>query len=473
MTVVFPFFQGDVIALRELLLWIAQLGCSKNHEALLVADTATQWSDCLSLLEMALPAFHDVRLICTEQPVTGWPQGSNALFRCAAEEMAKRNQPFLWMEPDAIPLRIGWLDSISKAYEQCGKPFMGRTYRSTDPGVPSTMLSGIAVYPADTMNRIGALLNGRAFDVSIADGVVPQSAHTKLIQWFWGQPKLAPTFAKKKETNSPINTFTLETLESEAVIFHRNKDGTLLSLLRNRMFPCHHEVPLTIVMSFFRNDAVLAAKTLDWVRRLGTPPTYDILLNYEVGTPAPLVSSVVKTASQAFAHVYQTHYRRPTRGMNAPTVAFIHAAMTMQVSERPFLWMEPDTIPIKSNWLSVLQSEYDRCGKPFCGPIVPFRGHMNGTGIYPANTPERIPATMRSPGEVWDWKMRHEMIADCHDCSKVFFHTWGEIGGKLHPTDGPAPNFRNPGLFEQIPETAVIMHRCKDGSLIDELTKRL
>lgn len=418
--------------------------------------------------------FGTVRLSCTKQAVKGWPQGSNALFKHAAIEMKKIGEPFLWLEPDAIPLKPGWLDELEYGYKFCGESFFGRKYLNNMPGRNGHILSGISVYPADTINLVISKLNDReAWDVAIAPIVVPQAQDTKLIHWCWGTPELQPTFVEVKQPNSPVNILTLSSLEPEAVLFHRNKDGTLIKLLRKRLFPSLCKVPFTVVLSFYHDDAEQAHRTLEWIARLKTPKTHPMLICYETGVPSVMIAEILKAAHKSFTSVHHSQYRRPPRGTFAPTMAFIHAAHMMQKMGKPWLWMEPDTIPIKPNWLEVLQEEYDTCGKPFCGPIVPHRGHMNGTGLYPANTPELIPQTMRATGSVWDWKMKDEMITSCHDCSRIFFHTWGVIDGKLNPIEGPAPDFNGTGLINQIPETAVIMHRCKDGSLIGELEKQL
>lgn len=476
MTVALPFFQGDVAKLRDLIEWIGLLGGAKKHSAQFVADAATQWTDCVAMVKAAKAVFDDVSIVTTPSEVTGWPKGSNAMFRCAAEEMHKRSQPFLWLEPDAIPLRSGWLDSIVSAYDACGLPFMGRKYRNNMKGAPEsgTILSGIAVYPSDTFQRVGGLINERdAWDVSIASAILPYAGDTDLIQWLWGSKTKIPTFVDSLFPDSSPATLTLRNISQKAVLFHRNKDGTLIKLLKKRLFPSLHSEPFTVVLSFWRDDAALALETMEWMHRLGTPKTHPILLVYENGTPGNFVQAILKSAHKTFTKVHHSQYRRPQRGAFPPTVAFTHAAKTMQKMGNPFLWLEPDAIPIKPYWLGALQDEYDRCGQPFCGPIVPHRGHMNGTGIYPKNTPDLIPETMRSLHSVWDWKMKAEMIQSCHDCSDIFFHCWGEIDGKLNPIEGPAPNFLGSGLITQIPDTAVIMHRCKDGSLIEELSKTL
>lgn len=235
LTVVLPFHQKDAGATGDLLEWIGRLGGARNNPVLLVADAATQWTDCKRVLELARTIFKDATLTVTAKPVVGWPAGSNALFRHAAMEMDAMDSPWLWLEPDTIPLKTGWLDAIQSAYDKANRKFMGRIYASNSPRLPKHLMSGIGVYPADTLEIVGNWLESdRAWDVAIADVIVPQAADTPLVQWFWGQPGLAPTFAASKNGSSPINTFTLDSLEPDAVLFHRNKDGTLLRLLGHK-----------------------------------------------------------------------------------------------------------------------------------------------------------------------------------------------------------------------------------------------
>ena len=133
---------------------------------------------------------------------------------------------------------------------------------------------------------------------------------------------------------------------------------------------------------------------------------------------------------------------------------------------RNWLWLEADAVPLKARWLEVLQSVYDNCRMPFCGPIVATGMHLNGTAIYPANTPEICPRTMSHTNNAFDVEMKDEMIHLCKDIGHIFFHVWGVKDGRLNPLEGESPHFpKGSPLLNQIPNTAVVLHRCKDGSL--------
>lgn len=457
--------------MREWLEWVAQLGGAKNHEALLVADCATQWSDCLSIVDLAQAVFGRVELAATDKSVSGWPAGSNALFRHAAEEMNRRGQPFFWIEPDAIPLKSGWLDAIEAAYKTCGKPFMRQLYKSSPAEtIPADMMSGIGVYPADTIKTVGHLLNGNAWDVSIAKATTPHTADTSLIQSHWGALRSSPTFVQRQD-RTPPNAFTLQALHPDAVLFHRNKDGTLIHLLREKIFPAN-ATSFVVVFPFFHGDAPTACQTMEWIAELTRGKTHDVLLWQAEGRNDGWLGRIQSAARRAFRSVSHATYRsNTTRGFNG---GWLHAAQHMAQINRPWLWMESDVVPLKPDWLQVIQQRYDRCGREFMGPIIPDMGHMNGTGVYPPNVPQLCPNTIKAMQSTdygaWDMTMKPEMIHRCHDCSDIFQHAWVERGGNLQPHGhGEHPTFRDRQSLRRLLPNAVLFHRSKDGTLIQRL----
>lgn len=242
MIAVIPFHCGDHGSAAELLRWIQLLGGCPRQSAVLVADADTQWGHAIDLLDLANQTFRSATLITNDRPVKGWIEGSNSLFLTAAEHMESLKEPWLWLEPDAIPIKPGWLDRLQFVYGQANKPFMGWLYTFEHPQppiAPFPILSGVAVYPADAWSRLVKSIRfapNLAFDVASAPITAPNAAHTNLIQHFYGEKNLAPTFAESKSDTSPRNTFTLAHLHKDAMLFHRCKDGSLMRLLHRQMF---------------------------------------------------------------------------------------------------------------------------------------------------------------------------------------------------------------------------------------------
>lgn len=265
MNVVIPFHNGDARLAIDLVKWIGQLGLVRPGSIVLLYDSGTSEANISMVFESCREFDMSYK---TERSVSGWPAGSNVLFGLALESCSDLKGPWLWLEPDAIPLKAGWLDAIRKEYAACGKRYMGNVYVCNNPRLPNRLMSGIGVYPADAKNDLLHFTKTRiAWDVEAARFLVENCHHTKLIHHFWGIAGLPPTFAPTRTDSSPPNTFTLESIHKDAVIFHRNKDGTLMNLLKEiqtirtgAQFVKEMEATTPI-----KNDAELIAKIRDSV----------------------------------------------------------------------------------------------------------------------------------------------------------------------------------------------------------------
>lgn len=235
-TVVLPYHAGDYQLAKQLLEWIKELsGWSRQKSILLVGDSSVATEDRLALKAFASEIFSHVESLPTMAP-KGWPDGANQMWITAAKYIeGNYKNPWLWLEPDAVPLNPFWLDILAVEYANQPKQFMGHIEESTDPALPKRHLAGVAVYPVNAYSIMASSIKaGIAFDISGAPAVIQKTSHTPHIQHFWGQFDLPPTFVKERTAESPKNAFTLQHLKSDAVIFHRCKDGTLIPLLREK-----------------------------------------------------------------------------------------------------------------------------------------------------------------------------------------------------------------------------------------------
>ena len=472
MVVVLPFHGGDAQQAADLLLWIDRLGGAQAHDAILMVDGGVQWDVAVDFLSLANQIFRHVTIISLEESVSGWPRGANALFLRAAHHCAELNQPFLWLEPDCVPLAADWLDRIQHAYNG---GFLGHIYECNSPGLPRQLLSGVAVYPPNAYDIIHPRVGNQphlAWDVSAAEAILPLAKDSHLFHHYWGNKELPPTFVLRKTPGSPSNTRTLDLLRKGAVLFHRNKDGTLRRLVGAKL----GIAPLTnfmVVLPVCNHDVELMGRLLDWIGHLENSTTHEALVSYDATTIRGSVARIVSKASACFSVVHQTSYTIPKGTQFHQTAAWQHAARTMAGMNRPWLWLEADCVPLRPNWIAALQDEYDRCGKPFCGPILHERGHMNGTAIYPPDTPQLLQRTMSHTQNAWDVECRDEMGLNMYD-SALWHLAWGVQNGRLDPIGGEElPSFpKGSPLLAQIRRNAVIFHRDKTGSLIERLRER-
>ena len=152
----------------------------------------------------------------------GWPISCNKAFETMAwAAYQKYKQPFLWMEPDAVPLKQGWLNDIENEYKAKGRPFMG-DYVGIAGIVPNGVdhMSGIAVYHPDMPRLAPSIFNNEraAWDIASANQVTRQMAKTNLIQHDW-----VPT---KKWRRDHVD---LTCVKEGAVIYHPDKKGVLFN----------------------------------------------------------------------------------------------------------------------------------------------------------------------------------------------------------------------------------------------------
>ena len=238
---VIPYCVKDVDLTRKLLGWIARISPKlAPHACLLAADSAVPHETKVEFNTLAKSIFDfaETAIIAVPSDEVGWPKAANAMFRIASLHIESCFQlPWLWLEPDCVPMRASWLDEIALSYSRCPKKFMGALIQSSQPPMPPVHLAGCAVYPPDTgklMAEFCAPASTLAFDIGSAGFTVPRSMNTPLIHHHYGTMELAPTFKAAREPGDAVNVVTLDFVRKEAALFHRTKNGGLIDLLREK-----------------------------------------------------------------------------------------------------------------------------------------------------------------------------------------------------------------------------------------------
>lgn len=244
LVVVLPFTEFDFPQAFALLEWINELGGCPMHSCIILADCKVAYDKRESLLHLAMTAFADVEMISTPYPLPDekWPIGPNWMFATICEHMKDRSQPFFWLEPDCIPLKPHWLETLEAEYTTCGQPFLGNVIKNNDPAHPKINfhINGCAIYPPGsapifqpflwTKSTGGAII---AWDFAAGDNIARLTHNTDLIHHFWGTHQQPPTFANKKLPGSEDHVITPAFLNPKAVLFHRCKDNSLIRCLRD------------------------------------------------------------------------------------------------------------------------------------------------------------------------------------------------------------------------------------------------
>lgn len=237
-----PYCAKDSDLLKKCLAWMAELHPEgyPSHSCLLVADSAVAHTTKLELQGQAKTMFQTAATMIVQvpQPKQNWPEGPNFMFAAASRQIAESyRMPWLWFEPDAVPLCRQWLDAIAVAYQNSPRRFLGSLVPSNGQAdMPPIYLAGCAVYDTQAYHGMHTFTEGKkAFDIAAAPYTEPRAINTVLMQHFWGQPDLPPTFAMTPTSESSRNTLSLDIVHPAAVMFHRCKDGSLIDVLRQKL----------------------------------------------------------------------------------------------------------------------------------------------------------------------------------------------------------------------------------------------
>lgn len=242
LTVILPFTAADHQLALNLLDWIEHLDGQLPNPCVLIPDCKLSKGHIAAVEAKAKAVFASVTVVPTPTALKDekWPAGPNWMFETALTHWrgTKNTTPFLWLEPDCVPMKKGWLGMLGDTYQSVCKrrPYVGQVVLPGLPKLPTEMLSGVAIYPHDAwklmLNPMSQKRLTEAFDVSTALHVVPHAMHTRLIWNFHGEKGLPPTFVKTIEKNHPKNALPLSAIPPQTVLFHRCKDGSLINLLR-------------------------------------------------------------------------------------------------------------------------------------------------------------------------------------------------------------------------------------------------
>lgn len=227
---VFAPCRKDVHLLKLNLEWMHELDGQHDFSAYLVYDASIPLVELHRVGELGRKAFAVWKQWEYPPPrKPGWPQAPNWAFQHTARYMKTLKRSWFWYEPDAWPLKAGWLNVIEDEYRKCGKPIMG-------PIVPGMgHMNGVAIYPYNfcDISRLAMTCTDTAWDaISKPDiqGKVHDALH--LMAHFWGlgvgcftyfDGIGSPTFPDEKR---------LAWIPGTAVMVHRVKDNTLVAQLR-------------------------------------------------------------------------------------------------------------------------------------------------------------------------------------------------------------------------------------------------
>lgn len=239
------------------------------------------------------------------------------------------------------------------------------------------------------------------------------------------------------------------------------------------------------VLNYCHTDRDQALNLLRWIGQLGGVSNHEIILqsNQQVlrdGTQNELIVE----AKKHFGNVeHFTPFTEDERGWpQSPNHGWLEAVIHMRElfakraanSVLPaWLWLEPDCVPIKSNWLDALEAEYKEANKGFLAAEVTHpRRRLSGVALYPAIVSRYLRhrrlgdlSTRSDKGDAWDAYYSPEWIEFTHFTKLIQQMHW-------HSPE-VAPTFPDQDSLSIIHPETLLWHRCKDGTLIERLQERI
>lgn len=238
--------------------------------------------------------------------------------------------------------------------------------------------------------------------------------------------------------------------------------------------------PLIVAIGYHKGDLQRTKNLLEWITELGgcRPHTCLLIADEEVTKEAR--AELAKIAKQAFDVVATI-----PAGVNCawkPNQMFLSAAKWIsECCKLNFLWLEPDCVPLRPDWLDIIAEEYDACPKKFMGPIIRQEGqpgvpavHLTGCSVYPNDAWDVYDgmAELKTQIAAWDMVAADRVIPRSMN-TNLIHHFWGEKD--LPPIFVDVKTAESPKNFVTIDfvrKDAVLFHRSKGGELIAMLRKR-
>lgn len=216
---VIPFCKGDGALAEKLIDWMFSLNSRKKLGHCLLVPSTDCHAELITKVQISAEvAFESAMFHNDPSPTDGSKsQRINNKFMAASEHIAKHFKwPFLWLEPDCVPLKPSWLDELADAYAAQPKRYMGPILKYTNPD--RICLSRVAIYPSDAVTDLGShCKSNMPFNIAAGDGLVSMAGKSTLFQ----QLDYRDEADKAK-------------IRPNAVLLHHDKKGQLASFLRRK-----------------------------------------------------------------------------------------------------------------------------------------------------------------------------------------------------------------------------------------------
>lgn len=224
--IVIPFCKGDGAMAEKLVDFIFFLNGRQSRGHCLLVPSGDVHAELVTKVQLAAEvAFESVTMCPNSNPAPAPTkfEGTNRAFLSAATFInANFKWPFLFLEPDCVPLQSHWLESLAESYRAQPKRYMGPIMKYVTPDKTEKLfLARVAVYPTDAVNDLKQYCGTpQEFSLMAGDNLVKMASKSQLFQ----QMQYKDAADKTK-------------LRPDTVLLHGDKKGQLMTMLRGELKP--------------------------------------------------------------------------------------------------------------------------------------------------------------------------------------------------------------------------------------------
>jgi hypothetical protein len=248
MNIVFAYHNGDAELALLSAKAITSLGINMRHKATVCAtnDSALLFD----IIEELKKSFPEVGRIIAQDGYNGWPLGPNQMFSDAAAQCYAVNEPWMFWEPDCVPMKQGWADDLEAEFRK-EPAILGHQYEggmATNGKNIYKMIVGSAIYPPNFLDFCPSARSLDNYNLAYRSaGTIPEPwdvrcrwnfmavgrdcpllrTYWKSVNYQWKDGKII-FFAEDPEAQAVQGvTCPDRVISSKAVVIHGCKDGSL------------------------------------------------------------------------------------------------------------------------------------------------------------------------------------------------------------------------------------------------------
>ena len=248
MNIVLAYHNGDAELALLSAKAITSFGINMRHKATVCAtnDTALIYE----ITEELKKSFPEVGRIVAQDGYNGWPLGPNQMFSDAASQCYAVNEPWMFWEPDCVPMKQGWVDDLETEFRK-EPAILGHQYEggmATNGKNIYKMIVGSAVYPPNFLDFCPSARSLDNYNLAYRSaGTIPEPwdvrcrwnfmavgrdcpllrTYWKSVNYQWKDGKIV-FFAEDPEAQAVQGvTCPDRIISSQAVVIHGCKDGSL------------------------------------------------------------------------------------------------------------------------------------------------------------------------------------------------------------------------------------------------------